>query len=211
MWLYHLNHRMGPVIGAYWSLRLVGETGSIPRDGGAIVAANHASFLDPWWIGMSFPRPIRFLITRDWYERSPGWERLFRAFGVIPVEEGSPRNTLEAVGRILDRGEVVGVFPEGRISADGTLQSFRSGVARIAHRSAAPVVPIGLHGNFASLPKGRRLPRPVRVAVHVGAPMRIEAGGAASTPANRCIREFTEALRQRIAALSGAEDGDRTA
>lgn len=198
------------MIGAYWRLRLVGETRTIPSDGPAIVAANHASFLDPWWIGMSFPRPIRFLIARDWYERSAAWEGVFRAFGVIPVEEGSPRNTLEAIRSVLDRGEIVGVFPEGRISPDGRLQRFRSGVARIAERSGSPVVPIGLRGNFASLPKGRRLPRPVRVDVHVGAPMRMPTESADSTPANRRVRDFTEELRQRIAALSGGEDGERT-
>jgi len=146
VWLYRLNHALGPVIGAYFRLGITGEVGSIPRTGAFLVVPNHSSFLDPWIGRNGVPRLIRWLIAREWYERSRTAHFLFRAFGTVPGPAGRPAGTVDAVCAALDRGDGVGVFPEGGVSADGRIRRFRGGIARMAARSGAPVIPVGVRG-----------------------------------------------------------------
>jgi 1-acyl-sn-glycerol-3-phosphate acyltransferase len=206
MWLYRLNHALGPLIGLYWRLGLEGAVESIPRRGPLLLLSNHASFLDPWLIGMAFPRYIRYLITNRWYERSPLWKGVFRAFGTEPMQTGNPRATIEAVCRVLSRGEVTGIFPEGRISDDGRIQPFRAGATRIAALSGAPVLPLGIRGNYRSLPRHRRFPRPVRVRVHVGEPMVFPGSPTNGPPPRTESVAFQVELLREICRLAGQED-----
>ena len=211
MWLYRINHALGPLIGSYWRLRLEGEVDRIPRNGPLIVAANHASFLDPWLIGMAFPRPVRYLITRSWYEKSPVWRAVFRAFGTEPVRAEDPLVTVDAVCELLARGEVVGIFPEGSISPTGKLRRFRSGIARIAARSGAPVLPVGIRGGFESLPRHRLVPRPSRVRIRIGEPMTFAGFPRTEDPDGETLRAFRDELFARIRELCGQDaDGHGT-
>jgi 1-acyl-sn-glycerol-3-phosphate acyltransferase len=203
MWLYRVNHTLGPVLGLYWRLRLRGPVDAVPRRGPLIVAANHSSFLDPWWLGMAFPRLVRFLITEDWFRRNPAWNAFFKAYGCVPVRRGNPSATVDAVCEVLERGEVVGIFPEGRISTDGKLQRFRSGIGRIAARSGAPVMPVGIRGAFASLRKGQRVPRPARVSIHLGRPVRLAHDSAAGPPRIRDLHAFAGGLHEAVRELTG--------
>lgn len=203
MWLYRFNHVLGPVLGLYWRLGLQGRIESIPTRGPLIVAANHASYLDPWLIGMVFPRPVRYLITRQWYDRSNAWRAFFRAFGVEPIRMTSGAATVEAVCVLLDRGDVVGVFPEGRISQDGRVGRFRSGLAHIAARSGAPVLPVGIRGGYESLPRHARVPRPRRVTVHVGDVRRFDGAPIEGPPSPLAGREFLAKIRAEVCRLAG--------
>lgn len=205
MWLYVVNRQLGPVLGAYWRLELTGETPAIPREGPLLVCANHASYLDPWFIGMCFPRPIRYLITDSWYYKNRVWRWLFRAWGTIPLAK-SPHATLDTVCARLEAGDVVGVFPEGEISKDGRIQRFRPGIARIAARSGAPVIPVGLRGNIESLPRHRTLPRPAKVTIHVGAPIHFEGATREGIPGREATERFNARLRESIVRLSGRPD-----
>jgi 1-acyl-sn-glycerol-3-phosphate acyltransferase len=202
MWLYKINRHLGPVIGSYWRLRLRGEIDSIPTDGPLLVASNHSSFVDPWFIGMCFPRPIRYLMTEKWYYRSRISEAIFSAFGTIPINGGNPRETIETVALRVLEGDAVGVFPEGRISNDGRIQKFRSGVARIAARTRAPVVPVGIRGGYESIPRTRRVPRLSRVTVHVGRPIVFEGETDGGVPTTAQIQAFNEELFARISRLA---------
>jgi len=170
-----------------------------------IVAANHASFLDPWFLGIVFPRPVRYLITRDWYDRSPLWRAFFRANGTIPVSARDAEETIASVCEALGRGEAVGIFPEGAISRDGKMRRLRPGVALIAARSGAPVLPVGLRGSFEALPRHRRLPRFCRVTVHVGETLRFPGAPVEGTVSREAIRGFLDRLRAEIARLAGQE------
>jgi len=205
MWLYLVNRRLGPAIGVYWRLELTGETQAIPGEGPLLACANHASYLDPWFIGMCFPRPIRYLITDAWYYRSPVWQWFFRGWGTIPLAR-SPHATLDTVCRHLEAGEVVGIFPEGEISSDGRIQRFRPGISRIAARTGAPVVPIGLRGNIESLPRHRTVPRPTKVTVHVGKPFRFDGSPCEGIPGREESEAFNAQLRESIVRLSGRPD-----
>ena len=202
MWLYRVNQTLGPLIGLYWRLGLRGDLRGIPSEGPLLVASNHTSFLDPWFIGMAFPRPIRYLITSKWYYRGTGWNAVFRAFGTVPVRTGNPRATLQTVCRYLKHGDAFGIFPEGKISHDGSLGRFRSGLPRIAARSGAPVLPVGIRGAYRSYPRHARVPRPSPVKIHVGTVMHFEGSPTDTTPSAEAIRAFNQELRARIVALT---------
>ncbi len=170
-WLYDSLHTPAQILRPFWRLGLDGAVHTIPLTGPLIVACNHASFIDPLLLGLPFPRKIHFLITDDWYYRSKAWETFFAWFATEPVRGGKPRETIHAVCRLLEQGKVAGIFPEGRISHDGTMQRFRPGLARIAALSGAPVLPVAIHGSFRSLPRTRLVPFPTRVRIRVARPV----------------------------------------
>jgi 1-acyl-sn-glycerol-3-phosphate acyltransferase len=189
----------------YWRPRLEGAVDVVGLEGPVLVASNHGSFLDPWLVGEVFPRPIRYLVAHEWYHRNPVLNAIFRAYGTVPVRERDPRTTLETVGRHLDRGEAIGIFPEGRVSDDGQLQRFRPGLAHLAARSGAPVIPLGVRGSFESLPRHGRLPRPTRVRVHVAPPVVFEGAPLDRSPTASEVRRFNEELYATIAELAGMQ------
>lgn len=205
MWLYHFNHFLAPAIGTYWRLGLSGETGGIPREGPLILIANHSSFLDPWFIGMAFPRPVHWLIDTEWFDSSPAYRSLFRAFGTVPVRARDPQATVDGVCELLARGEVVGVFPEGGVSPDGRIRRFRTGIYHMAGRSGAPVLPLGVRGAFESLPRSRRLPLPRRVTVHVGRPVVLEGAPYADAIPEQVANRFMRQIVEEVARLAGRD------
>lgn len=165
-----------------YRLRFSGRS-HIPADGPALVVCNHVSFMDALILGGACPRPLRFLMDRPIYE-SPWLNWFFRIAGAIPVDSerrdpGGVRRALDEVSRALRQGEVVMLFPEGRLTHDGTVGRFRRGVDMILARDAVPVVPAalsGLWGSWTSHHGGRALSKPprrfrARVALSFGAPV----------------------------------------
>lgn len=128
---------------------------ALPASGAAIVACNHVSGLDPLLLLAAARRPLRFLIAREWYDLwFLSW--LFRAVGCIPVErKRNPRAAYRAAREALERGEVVAIFPHGRIALDGDHPPLKRGVLVLARLSGAPVVPVRLEGIRG---RGRVLP-----------------------------------------------------
>ena len=206
MWLFRFNQRIAFALKWYWPLRAHGLERFEKHRGASILAANHASVLDPWFIGMLFERPVRYLMTDRWFHRSKMWNAVFRAFGTIPVQVGDTGGTMEVLLRALDRGEVVGMFPEGRITLDGRLGRFRPGLARLAAASGAPTVPVGIRGARSSLPPDRRWPRRVAVDVHFGEPMHFPGAPLQLRPRREELQWFNTAVRQRVAELAGQAD-----
>jgi len=202
MWLYLTTCKLAPALRLYWDLRIEGPVHAVPQTGPLLVASNHVSFLDPWWIALKFPRPVRYLINRAWYDRSRAWRAFFDANGTLPVDADDPRATIAAVCRALEAGQAVAVFPEGGISPDGRLRKFRSGIARMAAQSGAPVVPLALVGAYDSLPRTRRVPRPGRIRIRIGEP-RTFPGSPRATPAEAGeLQRFTAELREEVARLA---------
>ncbi len=205
MWLYHANMALEKPLRWVGCVRAVDEGGSIPRRGATLLVANHSSFLDPWFVGVIVPRPVRNLITRKWFDKSPAWRLLFTAWGTIPVQDGDATATLAAIKDALDAGHLVGVFPEGRISEDGRMNGFRSGVAWMASQSGAPVVPLGIRGAYDCLPRHRKVPRWPRIRIHVGAPRYFPGteDGRPVEPTRRDIVTFTRLLEDDVRRLAG--------
>ena len=180
----------------------------VPMSGGVLLAANHRSFLDHYLMSAACPRPMWYLGKAELGQGVLG--RFNCSMGMIPVERG--RADLGAIDRIvelLSEGEVVGVFPEGTRSKDGSLYRFRSGMARIAARAGVPVVPVGLIGTAQIWPPRTRpsMARPEAdvLAVHFG---------PVHTPppdAGAARRTFTRAVEDEVAELCGQPRSDRFA
>ena len=119
----------------------------LPDGGPVVLAANHVSGLDPLLLIAASRRPLRFLIAREEYER-PGLTWIFRAVGCIPVDRGRrPEQALRAALRALQAGEVVAVFPHGRIHLDSDPpRALKPGVVWLARQAGCPVVPARIEG-----------------------------------------------------------------
>ena len=139
----------------------------IPATGPAVIAANHPSYLDPILLGLQVRRPIYFMAW-DALFRVPvmGWlMRLFHAFPV-DVRQGKGREAYENAKSLLERGEVVGIFPEGKRSRTGWLEpALREGAARLAWETGAPLVPATIAGAYRAWPHFQSLPKPARIRV----------------------------------------------
>ncbi len=175
----------------------------VPPDGPAILAANHVSALDgiflPYVVARYRRRPTRYLAAAEFFERPIHGFWLHR-FEQIPISRG--RSDVGALGeavRIISSGAITGIFPEGTVNAhpeEGLLRG-RSGMARIALATDAPVVPVGIWGTQARWPPpGLTYRRPLRpiVAMTFGDP--IEPGGRADSP--RDLRAFTKVVMAAI-------------
>lgn len=151
-----------------YRLRLVGID-RVPEEGSAVLVANHVSFADWLLVAAAVPRPVRFVMHHA-YARLPVIRFLFRDAKVIPIasRRDDPELLERAYERIaeeLEAGELVCIFPEGAISADGELQPFRPGIERIVERTPVPVLPLaitGMWGSFFSRKGGRAMTRPFR-------------------------------------------------
>lgn len=139
----------------------------LPSRGGYIIAANHISWLDPPIIEFALGIPIRYMAKRELFD-VPLLGLALRAIGNFPVRRGeSDRRAVETALRVLDAGQPLGFFPEGTRSKDGCLRRAKPGIAFLARRSGAPIVPIGVMGTRRA---GIRLPRP-RILVRIGRPL----------------------------------------
>jgi 1-acyl-sn-glycerol-3-phosphate acyltransferase len=172
----------------------------VPREGGAIVAANHISFFDSVALLQSIPRRAYFIGKAE-YMRSWATRRLFPAMGLIPIEREQARKAmaaLEVAAAVLDRGDVLTIYPEGTRSRDGMLHRGHTGVAQLALMSGAPIVPVGIVGTDHIQPIGCRVPRPFRRAVvRFGQPLDPTAyGGSARRRRQMLTDDLMEAIRR---------------
>jgi 1-acyl-sn-glycerol-3-phosphate acyltransferase len=186
----------------------------VPADGPVILASNHLSFIDSVVIRFAAPRRVMFLTKAEYFTGRGLRGRLMRWFftaaGSVPVSRGQHRAAqaaLDAALEVLAAGTVFGIYPEGTRSLDGRLYRGRTGVAWLALTSGAPVVPVALHGTERLQPVGKRLPRPHRVTVRFGPPLRF-TGDPGSARARRAV---TNEVMHAIADLSGQERADRYA
>src|SRR3989441_4159496 len=142
----------------------------VPLKGPAILASNHASYLDPMLIGAALHRGINYLAREDLF-RFPilGW--VLRYWQAVPVNrEGSGAKGLRVIlDRLLAGGAII-LFPEGTRTGDGKLQPARPGIGLTVIKSTAPVVPVRVFGTFEAFNRHMRLPRPDGVAVKFGQP-----------------------------------------
>ncbi len=175
----------------------------IPESGPALIVSNHVSFVDALVLMAISPRPIRFVMDRSIFGL-PVLSWLFRQVKAIPITsfKADPQLVEQAFARVSDElrdGQLVCIFPEGRITDSGELGAFRPGVTRILENDPVPVVPValqGLWGSFFSRKGGPAMTKPLRrgvfsrIGVNVGEPL----APTSATP---------DLLRTRVAALRG--------
>jgi 1-acyl-sn-glycerol-3-phosphate acyltransferase len=154
---------------------------SIPAEGPAILVANHQGYLDPLFLQTATTRPVRYMMTSDFYDL-PRLRPFFRFVRAIRVNENGPsRDSFREATAVLNSGGLIGLFPEGRLSDDGGFGELLPGIAFLAGRSGAPVVPARIRGSFHVWPRGRRIPRQKRVSIRFGTPFRVESPRARGT------------------------------
>lgn len=178
--------------------RLLGVE-NLPR-GGAVLAGNHVSYLDPVLLWCAAPRPVHFMAKQElWESRFLGWAlpRLW----AFPVRRGEPDRTAIATATdLLRAGELVGVFPEGTRSAEGSpaLGEAHGGAAFLALRAEVPVVPTAFVGTERVWPRGARLPRRGRVTISFGPPID-PASVLPDAGRKERVRELTRIIMEAIA------------
>jgi 1-acyl-sn-glycerol-3-phosphate acyltransferase len=170
--LYAVLKPMIRAVGRVWlRLSAVGAE-RVPRDGALLLASNHSSLLDPPLIGCVLPRELDYLAKTELF-RIPGLGGLIARLNAHPVDRsGSDSAALRLALRLLGAGRAVLVFPEGTRGAEGRLGPAHAGAGMLAALSGAPVLPVYIQGSGRALPRGAAVPRPVRVTVRFGAPIR---------------------------------------
>jgi 1-acyl-sn-glycerol-3-phosphate acyltransferase len=199
-----------PCLRGYFRPQITGRD-LMPRNGAAIVAANHLSAADEVFTPVCARRQVLYFAKAEYFT-APGLRgrlraRIFREFGHIPVDRDDTRaaaGTIATGSELLAEGRVLGIYPEGTRSPDGRLHKFRTGVARLALRTGAPVVPVGLVGTDQVLRPGDGRWRRVPVAVNFGTSLDF-SGRAEDERSAQALREVTEIVRAAIQALSGQQ------
>lgn len=181
---------------------------NVPATGPVIIASNHLSFSDSIFMPLVVPRKVTFLAKSEYFT-SPGAKGLlkkltFIALGQVPVDRSGGRRSEAALItglQLLADNECLGIYPEGTRSPDGRLYKGRSGIARLAIESGAPIIPVAMFNTEKIQPTGKVIPKIMRVKMVFGEPMNFE--GDSSDLLH--LRDVTDQIMKKIQELSGQE------
>lgn len=158
------------------------------HEGGAILAANHTSYLDPPIVACTYNSPISFLARKSLFRGFGAW--LYPRLNTVPIDrEHADLQSMKTILRKLKNGERLLMFPEGTRSADGRLQEAKAGIGMLVAKSGVPVQPVRIFGAHESWPKGGKF-RPYRIQVVIGDPVAFDPGD---------LKEKSREAYQRIA------------
>ncbi|GGT06263.1 1-acyl-sn-glycerol-3-phosphate acyltransferase [Nonomuraea spiralis] len=177
---------------------------NVPRSGPAILAANHLSVLDSFLLPALLPRHVTFTAKNEYFDGNPVSGFFMRIGGSLPIDRESAHAAqamLDAAADLLERGELFGIHPEGTRSPDGRLYRGKIGVAWLALKTGAPVLPVALKGTEKVLPVGAKVPRPAKIGISIGGPLRFEGDHTKA----RDRRRVTDEIMAAIQKLSGQE------
>lgn len=207
---YPIARHIIPPLYKLWMGKVEGLE-NVPKRGPYILAQNHSSYYDILLMGVILIPMLDIYIST--LVNSRYWSNPFnRAFlkwaRCIPVYIGAqhdPKKNEESLRKaegLLREGGIVQIFPEGTRSPDGTIKRGKTGIARLALKTGAPVVPIGIINSHRVLPKGALFPRFGRVSIHIGKPIHFKR---ISNPGKRQMERATNTVMKSIAALAGQE------
>lgn len=158
-----------PIVGVFsrllWKIEFNGAE-NVPEEGGLIIAANHQTYIDPFWLSLRVKRPTRYLAWSAAF-RWPLVGRFLAWLGAWPLAlEGSDPAAIRSSLQWLRNGGAVVIFPEGaRSTSAGTMDRFKAGAVRLALEAQVPILPVTIKGGNRIWPKGRRFPRLGKVVV----------------------------------------------
>ncbi len=178
MFYWVLKHILiGPWLRILWRPWTEGVE-NVPTQGPAIIVSNHLSFSDSFFMPLMVSRKVTFLAKSDYFTgrgiKGLFTKMFFAGAGQVPVDRSGGRASEAALLtalRILNEGNLLGIYPEGTRSGDGRLYRGRTGVARMALEAGVPVIPVAMIGTYEIQPPGQVKPRVRRVGMRFGAPL----------------------------------------
>ena len=183
----------------------------VPSTGGAILASNHMSFSDSIFLPLVVERKVTFLAKADYFTGRGPKGRLTAAFfklaDQLPVDRAGGRASEAALRtglRVLRRGDLLGIYPEGTRSPDARLYRGKTGVARMALEAGVPVLPVAMIDTDKAQPIGKRLPSIVRIGVRIGAPLDFSRYEGMEND-RFVLRSITDEIMYNLMQLSGQE------
>ncbi|MEV0807404.1 lysophospholipid acyltransferase family protein [Micromonospora sp. NPDC050200] len=201
---------LGPLLRLIFRPRVEGLH-HVPETGPVILASNHLSFSDSIFTPLIVPRKVTFVAKAEYFTGKgiKGWltKAFFAGTGCIPVDRSGGRAAQAALDTqltVLRAGGVAGIYPEGTRSPDGRLYRGKTGVARLALESGAPVVPVAMLNLDEIQPPGKLIPRIARVRIRFGPPL--DFSRYAGLAGDRFVeRAVTDEIMYELMELSGRE------
>jgi 1-acyl-sn-glycerol-3-phosphate acyltransferase len=198
-----------PIFYVLWRVKVEGRE-NIPTTGPAVLASNHQSFCDSFFIPLVVRRKVTFLAKAEYFDSwKTAW--FFRAAGQIPIHRGggsaSERALETARSEVLGKGRLLGLYPEGTRTVDAFVHKGRTGVTRLSRECGVPIIPVGVVGTVEVQPVNSNFMRPFkRVTIRFGPPMQMAGPENPDDPLEghdhtQC-RSFTDDLMHEIARLS---------
>src|SRR3954471_21663719 len=211
--LYHVARAvLSPVFKFNWRVYTEGLE-HVPEEGGAIICPNHTSVLDSFFLPLALPRRITYVGKAEYMD---DWKTkyLFPALGMIPIDRSggnASQAALDAAQQVLERGELFGIYPEGTRSRSGKLHRGHTGPARLALRTGAPIVPVGIVGARDVMPPEAKMPKlRLPVKVRFGRPINAHHYDDRGDDRLR-LRQIIDEVMYEIRELSGQEYVDEYA
>lgn len=184
---------------------------NIPQSGPAILASNHNAVWDSVFLPMMIDREVVFMGKADYFTGTglKGWatKEFMRAVGTIPVDRSGGRASeaaLKAGLKRLGEGELFGIYPEGTRSPDGRLYRGKTGVARLALLSGAPVIPVAMIGTHAAQPIGQKIPSRTNIGMVIGEPLDFSRYKGLDKD-RYVLRAITDEIMYNLMLLAGQE------
>jgi 1-acyl-sn-glycerol-3-phosphate acyltransferase len=201
---------LGPILKLLFRPWVEGEE-NIPDEGAAIFASNHLSFSDSIFLPLVVPRRMTFLAKSDYFTgrgvKGRATAAFFRGVGQLPIDRSGGRAgeaALRSGLRVLRRGELLGIYPEGTRSPDGRLYRGRTGVARMALEAGVPVLPVAMIGTDKAQPTGKKIPKLMRIGVKIGKPLDFSRYEGMEDD-RFVLRSITDEIMYELMLLSGQE------
>jgi 1-acyl-sn-glycerol-3-phosphate acyltransferase len=184
---------------------------NLPDSGGAILASNHLSFSDSFFLPLEVDRRVTFLAKGDYFTGKGLKGKLtaafFRGINQVPVDRSGGRASEAALRKgveILKSGELLGIYPEGTRSPDGRLYRGKTGIARMALEAGVPVIPVAMINTFDIQPPGQVIPRIMRVGIKIGKPLDFSRYQGMEDD-RFVLRSITDEIMYELMQLSGQE------
>ncbi|WP_018024594.1 lysophospholipid acyltransferase family protein [Corynebacterium ulceribovis] len=216
-WYKFFKHILiGPFL-RLWNRPVYVGAENIPATGSAIMASNHLAVMDSFYFPLVCDRQLTFLAKQEYFT-TPGFvgavqKFFFTSVGQVPIDRTSKDASADALRaglKVLERGDLLGMYPEGTRSPDGRLYRGKTGVARVALASGADLIPVAMVNTDKANPIGSWIPRPAKVGIIVGKPIKVDPYLAIGDT-RKAARALTDRLMLELQQLSGQDYVDQYA